>query len=208
MKIPRICVPEGSNLDSKVKEMLNTDKSPKPMAGSLLKHYLRLKDTLENDLTAGSIGKKVEINYTKEDLTELSKSVIEHEKAREYFGSYLSALVNNIIKDNDEIILKPKMELNWIGAMLKKGTLIVEGNVGHHAGDSLNCGKLVIKGNTERYLGIGLRHGLIKVYGKAGYEIGLHSTGGEIDVYGKIKSIANSCDAWIYLDGKRIWPKK
>lgn len=208
MKVSRIFMPEEKELDSKLKKMLSTETNYRPMADFLLKHYLNLQDTVETDMKAYDIGEGIDIEYTKEDLTELSKSVIEHETAKEYFGSYLSALVNNIIEDNDEIILKPKMKLNWVGCLLKKGTLVVEGNVGHHAGDSLDCGKMVIKGNTERYTAIGIRHGLVKVYGNVGEDTGLHSTGGEIDVYGKINSIAENCDAWVYHNGKRIWPKK
>lgn len=146
-------------------------------------------------------------SFTAWDINELSKRIVIKYDSERYLGFYLSALVNKIIKESNNIILEPKEELFGIGAYQQEGTTVVKGNIGYFAGHFLGGGTLIVEGNTGNSTGNGMELGKIVITGEAGKYTGDFMTGGEIIAYGEIKSIGSNCKGTIYSMGKKVWPK-
>lgn len=68
-------------------------------------------------------------------------------------------------------------KLDFIGAGLKSGTIIFEGDVGSHAAKSMKGGRLEIRGNAGPWLATGLSGGIVYVSGSAGDFLGAASPG-------------------------------
>lgn len=62
--------------------------------------------------------------------------------------------------------------LDFIGAGLTAGTLIVEGDAGAYAGVGMKGGRIEIRGSAGAYLGSGMKAGVIAVKGNAGDYVG------------------------------------
>lgn len=62
--------------------------------------------------------------------------------------------------------------VHWIGAGMNGGAIVVEGNVGRHAGSGMKSGELQIDGNTGDWLGAEMSGGRIRVSGNAGHLAG------------------------------------
>lgn len=67
--------------------------------------------------------------------------------------------------------------LDFVGAGLDEGTLVVAGEAGAYAGAGMSGGRLDIHGNTGDWLATGMKDGLITVKGSAGDFIGGPRTG-------------------------------
>lgn len=195
---------------------------------------------------AKSIIKK--LDYMPNDVTEFSKQLIRFPDS----SYFLAALVNLAREDEvtldvrecpivlnhlgylNEKKLKIKGDVgSWLGLMMKKGEIIVEGNAGDSVGHSLEGGKIVVKGNVgslvgvlmkdgeiridgdaEYSLGYAMKGGTIVVAGSAGQEVGANMVGGEIWVNGTIGSLGygeygedRPRGGKIYEKGKQIYPK-
>jgi formylmethanofuran dehydrogenase subunit C len=84
-------------------------------------------------------------------------------------------------------------KLDFVGADLHRGTVIIEGDVGVGAGRNMRGGRLIIGGDAGALLGTGIRGGEIFVKGSAGSQVGglvpgdkFGMTGGLIVVNGDI----------------------
>lgn len=67
--------------------------------------------------------------------------------------------------------------IDGIGAGLKSGTLVVDGDAGAFAGQGMRGGRLEIGGNAGSHLASGLRGGMVVVKGSAGALAGAARTG-------------------------------
>jgi formylmethanofuran dehydrogenase subunit C len=74
--------------------------------------------------------------------------------------------------------------LDFVGAELDHGTLIVEGDVGVSAGRNMRGGRLEIKGDAGNLLGSGISGGEIFVKGSAGGQVGGLSAGDKFGMTG------------------------
>ncbi len=87
--------------------------------------------------------------------------------------------------------------LDFIGASLDKGTIIIDGNVGAYAGHKMTSGRLDIRGNAGQYFASSLIDGLVTVAGNVGDHLGAPKRGerdgiqgGNIIVHGTIGDFA------------------
>jgi formylmethanofuran dehydrogenase subunit C len=76
--------------------------------------------------------------------------------------------------------------LDFVGAELEHGTIVVDGDVGAFAGRDMSGGRLEIKGDAGAWLASGLSGGLIWVKGAAGSFIGGQRAGDKFGMSGGI----------------------
>ena len=62
--------------------------------------------------------------------------------------------------------------VHWIGAKMKTGRVVVEGNGGRHIGSEMSGGEIQVHGNTSDWVGGEMHGGLIHVHGNAGHLVG------------------------------------
>jgi formylmethanofuran dehydrogenase subunit C len=62
--------------------------------------------------------------------------------------------------------------VHWIGAKMKSGRIVAEGNVGRHLGSEMEGGEIEIHGDVGDWVGAELRGGTIRVHGRAGHLVG------------------------------------
>ncbi len=76
-------------------------------------------------------------------------------------------------KPGDRVVIQGgSSRLDYVGADLADGTVIVEGEVGICAGSSMRGGKLEIRGDAGPWLATGLSGGMVTVQGSSGGLIG------------------------------------
>jgi len=132
------------------------------------------------------------LKYDKKDLEKLSeKLVLIKEKTN--MGFYFSALVNNIIGDDDTITLSFENILSYLGFCLEKGTLVIEGNTGYGTGWSMKGGLMVVEGYAGRNTGADMESGKLVINGDIIDEfLGFGMEDGEIVVNGNVHSLAGT----------------
>jgi formylmethanofuran dehydrogenase subunit C len=59
-------------------------------------------------------------------------------------------------------------EVRKIGAGMKNGVIIINGNVGMHLGEKMAGGKIVVYGDACQWAGASMKKGLIEIHGNAG----------------------------------------
>jgi len=59
-------------------------------------------------------------------------------------------------------------EVRKIGAGMKNGEIIINGNVGMHLGEKMAGGKITVNGSACQWAGAAMRKGLIEIHGNAG----------------------------------------
>ncbi|MEO0220173.1 MAG: hypothetical protein ABIL89_08575 [candidate division WOR-3 bacterium] len=161
------------------------------------------------------------INYSLKDIEDLCP-VIEGDEDK--IGIYISAAINKIIKDGEEVRLNfGNKRIDFIGLYLSKGKIIVgggagdyvgygmkggninmEGGAGNFVGIWMEGGNINIEGGAGDYVGRGMKGGSISIGGNAGKYVGGSSEGGEIWIDGDYKSIGKNCKAKIYHKGKLV----
>ncbi len=192
MKVPNLFVSKNAEAKSSELRLLLSFET-----------FLKEKSPGDNFEKGYRIGEKLaeKIGYAKEDLECVVRNL---RQAADYLtpyiihknfflkytydksiGLYLSALVNKIIEE-EPIKLLVRTTLHGLGAFHKKGTLVIEGNIGKMAGYRMLDGKLIINGN-------------------AGWATGYESTGGKIIVNGGISHVAKCCKAEVYQSDKKVW---
>jgi len=84
-------------------------------------------------------------------------------------------------------------KVKWIGARMKRGQIIIKGDVGMHLGEEMEGGKIIVHGNVDGWAGSMMKDGIIEIHGNAGDYVGAPyrgSTrgmrGGKIIVYGNV----------------------
>jgi len=63
-------------------------------------------------------------------------------------------------------------EVRRIGAGMKTGEIVINGNVGMHLGEKMAGGKITVNGNACQWVGGGMKNGLIEIHGDAGDYLG------------------------------------
>ncbi len=94
--------------------------------------------------------------------------------------------------DTQQILISPESgKLDYIGASMSAGEIIVEGNAGMRAGEQLQGGSVNIKGNTGVYSGAGMTAGRLLIEGNSENFLGAAlpgekqgMSGGEIIIQG------------------------
>ncbi len=221
MKIPKTFTSE-KNLDKTIKKLILNKPVLRPYNETtvtmLLKSCGKFMEKQKVTLNLSEVyntGKDLaeKINFTKNDLEELVQRITlydtidygHHEDA--YTGFFISALVNKIIEENEELILKPDARLYGLGAYLKTSKLIIEGESGYFLCHCMEDGEVVINGNAGDNAGNGMRGGKLTINGDAGNDVGSFTEAGDIIVYRSIGKIAETCKARIYQWGKQVWPR-
>jgi formylmethanofuran dehydrogenase subunit C len=59
-------------------------------------------------------------------------------------------------------------EVRRIGAGMRTGEIIINGNVGMHLGEKMAGGKIIVNGDAAQWTGASMRKGLIEIHGNAG----------------------------------------
>ena len=59
-------------------------------------------------------------------------------------------------------------EVRKIGAGMKTGEIIINGNVGMHLGEKMAGGKITVNGDAAQWAGASMKKGLIEIHGNAG----------------------------------------
>src|SRR3989338_7135662 len=74
---------------------------------------------------------------------------------------FVAALINNIIKEDDTFVIKPREWVldEYIGLFLPRGTLIIEGNVRNYVGYGNKGGRIRVKGNAQTNYGDNMTSG-------------------------------------------------
>jgi len=62
--------------------------------------------------------------------------------------------------------------VHWIGAKMKSGRIVVNGNAGRHVGSEMEGGKIIVRGDASDWVGGEMHGGFIHVRGRAGHLIG------------------------------------
>ena len=62
--------------------------------------------------------------------------------------------------------------VHWIGAKMKSGQVLIQGNAGRHVGSEMSAGELQVHGDAGDWVGGELQGGLIHVHGSAGHLVG------------------------------------
>lgn len=213
MKFPKNFIPK-KNLADKVKQLIKNPLKRKNEFDERIFHelLLGLEEFAKTQAPSLMLTYKVaqgiasQIDYTKKHIEKLTNSMnLEHNMSK-FNGYYLSALVNKIIKEDDIINVTLKDGFHGIGALQKKGILVVKGNVGQYCGMDQRGGEIIIHGNVDKGLGMNMLGGKIIVYGNVDYGVGFCMRGGEIYVFGEIRSIGKNCNGKIYKNNQRIRP--
>lgn len=195
MKIPKNFVPSKKKTDKIAKKLLNKSGQQRRVSDWNLKELiLDYEEFLSVFEHTQPQKMAVTEDYSKYDLQAFCDRLAKYEKERGFWwtGMYLSELINKVIKENEEIRLKlPPLEkkLDYIGNAFKKGTLIIEGDLGDITGHLMSGGKII-------------------VHGGVGKDTGHAMCGGEIHA----KKIASISAAYlkgeIYENGKKRRPVK
>ena len=130
------------------------------------------------------------ITYSLKDIEDLCP-IIKGDEDR--IGIYISAAINKIIKDGDEVRLNFRnRRIDFIGMYLSKGKVIVEGDAGDSFGRLMKGGSIHIKGNARSYVGYEMENGSIIVEGNARDNVGSGMKGGSIIVEGNARDNVGS----------------
>ncbi len=83
--------------------------------------------------------------------------------------------------------IRVKGRINNLGYRMKRGKIVVEGDVGNWLGYRMEGGEIVVLGNAGNWVGMEMRGGRIVVKGDVGSYLGYRMMGGEITVEGNAR---------------------
>lgn len=205
MKIPTIFLPEQRSLERNIEDILKKemDARPDPVAvKALLKSCEELsKVRLELNNSNPEVPEMYErynqlaekIDYSKKDLERFCRILyLEKNSGDVFLGLYISALVNKIIKEEDDIILEPAFKLSGLGAFLPRGSLRIIGNTLAYTGAYMAGGALVLVGDSGSFTGMKKKGGDITVTHDAGSFAASYMEGGTFKAK-KLESFSVYC---------------
>ncbi len=99
-------------------------------------------------------------------------------------GAFISGVLSGILKAKSCIELRVKRRLNYIGYRLRKGRIVIFGDVGNRLGYEMEGGEIVVEGNAGNWVGERMKGGIIVIKGNVGCFLGLRMEGGRIVVEG------------------------
>lgn len=131
------------------------------------------------------------------------------ETSANHAGVFISYIVNEVYP-YDEIELRTRKPIGFLGTKHASKKLTIMGHVGDHVGTSMTGGELVIKGNSGNDIGWCMHGGKITVEGSAGWRVGENRSGGEIHLLGDFESIGDRCydtskTGAVYHNGEQIY---
>jgi len=148
-------------------------------------NVIKDKNSYIDDLYDSSEKLVNELDYSKSDLERFAEE-IKLNTGEELIGFHFSVLINKIIKPDDVITLNLKYDLDGLGAFLKKGTIVVNNDLGNGTGWCMTNGKIIVNGDVKTHTGFLMLDG-------------------ELHISGDIKHIAPECHGKIYNKGKLVW---
>ena len=90
-------------------------------------------------------------------------------------------------------------EVRRIGANMKSGEIVINGNAGMHLGEAMEGGKITVHGNVDGWAGSSMKGGVIEIHGNAGEYLGAPyrgssqgMSGGKIVVHGNVGNEAGA----------------
>ena len=126
----------------------------------------------------------------------LDKSLNEIERFQVFNGNRKLPLaeffsITGDATDGSMVFLGDLSNIHWIGAHMKSGEVLIEGNAGRHVGSQMRGGRLTVHGDCDDYTGAEMRGGRLRVRGNCGVLTGgayrgstKGMTGGTILVHG------------------------
>jgi len=131
--------------------------------------------------------------YESKNITEFSLqlSTLQRDKHfRDYLGIYLSALIN-LSRENNFLVYTNHLDklLSFVGWENMKDITII-GDVGCYVGANMKKGSIVVNENTEYSVGSGMNGGRVVVEGNVNGGVGNEMSGGEIYLNGNYGGIA------------------
>ncbi len=137
------------------------------------------------------------------------KSAAEIAELQAYEGNKLKKL-GDLFKIEEDPSETPSITINGdvsevrrIGAGMKNGEIVINGNVGMHLGEKMAGGKITVNGNAGQWAGCVMKKGLLEIHGDAGDYLGSPyrgisegMKGGKIIVDGNVGS-----DSGCYVGG-------
>jgi len=181
MKIPNTFRPE-KNLQKNLEDLMSKTAYDKRKIKRFLQsseEFIRMYNQT-SDLTSiytKSLKLADKLKYELKDVEVFSQVVEE-----QVLGLYLTALAQNMIKEDDKVIFKPNMMLNWLGTFWKKGTLVIENDVDTNVGSFMEGGNIIVFGNAQDSAGTLMKGGELKIYGCVQNHLGDRMSGGKIVV--------------------------
>jgi glutamate synthase domain-containing protein 3 len=119
-------------------------------------------------------------NYTTRDIERFYSSLKSDVNTIDA-GTFISAAINNIIKDGDHVTLGNNgLRLHYMGMHLERGTLVIEGNVLNHLGYKMKGGRIIVKGDALNFAGSYMAGGNIEIQGRAASNVGDNMQGGRL----------------------------
>ncbi len=186
MRLPKTFRME-KDLDGKIEDLLNSeslDYNPR-LVNALLyvgEEFLEQEWKNYDDFYQKGLELVGNLKYGLKDVEELSKRITPEQNS--LLGIYLSVLINKKITEKDTVTLTLEEDLDCVGMYLRKGTLIVEGNVNDNTGCYMKGGELVVKGNAYDYTGWYMEGGDLVVKGNANDNTGCYMKGGKLTIKG------------------------
>ena len=146
---------------------------------------LKLKSTPEVPIEAPTICTD---RFKKRKKDEIKKLPIHHGNREVSIGDFFEVTGEY----EEEIKIEGDLsKVKLIGAGMKEGKIIIEGNAGMHVGVDMKGGEIVVEGNAADWVAPRMSGGLLTVKGNAGHMVGsafrgekTGMTGGEIIVHG------------------------
>ena len=75
--------------------------------------------------------------------------------------------------DDEEMRFRGDLSgVHWVGAKMKSGRIVAEGNLGRHVGSEMSGGTIDVAGNVGDWVGAEMIDGTVHVKGKAGHLVG------------------------------------
>ncbi len=102
-------------------------------------------------------------------------------------GAFISGILSGILRARSCVKLRVKRRLNYMGYRLRKGRIVIVGDVGTRLGYEMEGGEIVVEGNAGNWVGERMKGGAIIVKGNVGSFLGLQMEGGKIVVEGNAR---------------------
>jgi len=115
-------------------------------------------------------------------VDEIARRPVLHGNRSEELGTFFTITGNAMY--GEMLIRGECSRVKRIGAGMTAGRIVVEGDVGFHAGAEMRGGELCIQGNASDWLGAEISGGLIRVSGNAGDQAGAAYRGSRQGVRG------------------------
>jgi len=118
------------------------------------------------------------------DLTidEIARRSVQHGNRTEELGSFFT--VTGDAMAGEMLVRGDCSRVKLIGSKMTAGRIVVDGDVGLHAGAEMKGGELIVRGNAGEWLGAEMAGGTIRVFGNAGHQAGAAYRGSRFGMRG------------------------